>query len=535
MIALPLVIHHEILKYVAAEDCIQYTLLNKSIFVEIAKESRRLFIKKESARDFFTTQSFRESLLDKIKNPYHQLHLDLTEGFEEIEPNLSGFPWQVSVFSLTISPATIELLLPRFSLIQTLNLYNNWSFHGGVDKDYSVLFDVVSKRCEVKELLLEHFSFLEPPLFPSVQVLELSSCHDITSIDLFHLIGFMNLRVLKLRYCSSLIDVSCLSHIFELHLLDCPTIRDISDLNNNHKIVIENCGSIRDYSKSFRYSKVIVLQMSVSSHHPLYFNQLQAVTSLALKRMYPQLVSPLLYSESFPPTLRSLSICSFPEFRLPKQHQLKELIIESTSVISLESLDENTTIQSITLNNCKEISNFTPLLHVRHVNILDCPCFTGYSSFPPDFNYQMKTLHVSLLNFTNMQTWKHIDVLSYFFSSHKISSNFVFLLLTSQLKEFELKLYDYPPIEGANGSDILLHLITSKEIEKITIVLTSRDPEDFEKILLKIIFLSENRRDINVIPSLFKIILLKQRIESLKTNNTLVYLKDFFAGKLFLK
>eukprot|EP01040_Poterioochromonas_malhamensis_P000318 gene318-343_t len=251
--------------------------------------------------------------------------------------------------------------------------------------------------------------------------------------------------------------------------------------------------------------------------------------------MYPQLVSPLLYAESFPLTLRSLSICSFPGFRLPKHHQLKELIIESTSSISLENLDENTTIQSITLNNCKEISDFTPLLHVRHVNILECPCFTGYSSLPPDFKYQMKSLHVSLLNFTHMKTWEYIDVLSYFFSGHKISSNFVFLLYTSRLKEFELKLYDYSPIEGANGRDILLHLITSKEIEKITIVLTSRDPEEFEKILLKIIFLSENSRDISVIPGLFKIVLLKQRIVDLKTNRTLGYLKDFFAGKFFLK
>eukprot|EP01040_Poterioochromonas_malhamensis_P000320 gene320-345_t len=119
---LPTALHLEILAFVPLGDRLEYTRVNSFLAKELNPEVRSLEIKDESLiKEFLTSESFRSSILKRIKHPFKQLNLNLA-GFTDDIPNLNEFTWQISLQTLKIRWTDLKHLLPRIDQVQQLKL-----------------------------------------------------------------------------------------------------------------------------------------------------------------------------------------------------------------------------------------------------------------------------------------------------------------------------------------------------------------------------------------------------------------------------
>ncbi len=211
---LPVDLQREILSYVPLLDKLEYARCNRSLCHELMIRLRIITIRKERM-EYLSSESFRKKILGLIVDPYEQLELDSEYVKTNINlPETSLVQSNLVLRTLSIYMKDLPKLLP--SLIHVQHLKLEWE-----EQNY--------------ENIIPHISSLRKLSLFSYPHSSLTSLND--GVQLNQQLDLQSLRYLQLQ--GSVTDVSCLGHIYELHLSNCSALVDISCLNHNKIIVCE--------------------------------------------------------------------------------------------------------------------------------------------------------------------------------------------------------------------------------------------------------------------------------------------------------
>ena len=141
---------------------------------------------------------FRQRVLNKIFNPYKQLHLDLSDC------NITDVSGLGNVHTLNLRNCSNIIDVSSLGNVHTLDLF----------------------RC---------YKITDVSALGNVYDLNLTYCCDITDVS-----ALGNVHRLDLSYCDNIVDVSALGNVHKLYLEDCNLITDVSSLRNLHTLYISS-------------------------------------------------------------------------------------------------------------------------------------------------------------------------------------------------------------------------------------------------------------------------------------------------------
>jgi hypothetical protein len=154
--------------------------------------------------------------------------------------------------------------------------------------------------------------------------LDLSNCYLIKDIS-----PAMHVPVLNVAFCQHITDFSMLSNVIHLNLT-CTKINDLSALRHVRKIILAGCQNIT----------------------------VDSLTGLKC-------------------TYLDISHC-YNIKSIPQLTDIKHIILKGTSITNLEGLESCDTVN---VEDCTLIKDFTPVYNVPHLNILRCWQITDIRSF----------------------------------------------------------------------------------------------------------------------------------------------------------
>lgn len=507
MIALPPALHLEILHFLPLRDRLEYLRLNGSLSRELGRNVRQLFLFKESdQKQFLFSRLFRKNLIEKIKFPHQQIHLNFISDYGD---HFSEVPSEISLCSFKTKTRLLQQLLPKINQIQqlTINDVNELDDSSTQsERIQKVLHHLSELKC-LSQLSLQSTPIEHLPALTHLQSLELFSCHnfDFAALDISK---FTSLRCLKFTDCIGISDVSSLGNIYELHLRCCPSVSNISSLNNNKIVVIKDC-PIDDYSKSFEYTRVLDLMICRSDVVPMDLTRLKAIQSLTIDFNYStSLIEPSTSIQNFgnlPRSLKELTIRNFDySFSLPDKHCLRRLRIESCNNIDLKNLSLKN-IPYVEICHCNQIEDWSPLQSNKTVQITCCSGFTDANQLK-----DVKTLKVDIQRSTYLSNLRYITHLFVWKRNIYYSPAFIQnLSAAEELKELEFSIDDIKTVYSLFYDiwKIIDSLKCLTKLEKVIINHLNDDEESFEKLCQRMqdvygdLFLLDIRE--------FKIIILK--------------------------
>lgn len=507
MIALPPALHLEILHFLSLVDRLEYLRLNRSLSRELGRDVRQLFLFKESdQKQFLFSRSFRKNLIEKIKFPHQQIHLNFISDYGD---HFSEVCSEISLCSFKTKSRLLQQLLPRITQIKQLTINDANEVDDLVtqsERIQKVLHHLSVLKC-LRQLSLQSTTLEHLPDWTHLQSLELFSCHsfNFAALDISKL---ASLRCLKLTDCNGISDVSSLGNIHELHLRCCPSVSNISSLNNNKIVVIKDC-PIYDYSKSFEYTRVLNLTICHFDVIPMDLTRLKTIQSLTIDFNYStSLTEPSTFIQNFdnlPRSLKELTIRNFDySFSLPDKHWLRRLRIESCNNIDLKNLSLKA-IPYVEICHCNQIEDWSPLQSNKTVQITCCSGFTNAEQLK-----EVKTLKVDIQRSTYLSNLRYITHLFVWKRNIYYSPAFIQnLSAAEELKELEFSIDDIKTVYSLFYDiwKIIDSLKCLNKLEKVIINHLNDDEESFEKLCQRMqdvygdVFLLDIRE--------FKIILLK--------------------------
>ncbi len=476
-------LHLEILSYVTLADRLEYARVNHLYCRELLIGVRKITLEPHNGLEhFLTSQTLRRSVLKVIENSFHQLGLNLILKNSSFEiPDIQG-DWKISLRSLQIKVHDFCRLRPIINQVQQLILFphededqreNVGEENIGTHSSFDELLNELCKLPGLRELSFKHFSHLRIPTVSQLLKLELQECSQFNVLSILHL---KNLRFLKLHSCAEITDVSCLDHIYELHLIDCSSIFDISGLNHNAIIYIDSC-PIRHCFQSFQYSKRVTLNRYRGQRVNL--DRLQAIQSLTIScDNYNYFCSlPMYFTKGFPPSLRYLALQNVTDpFALPNSHRLRNLTIECCHGFALKNLEGISVVKII---NCSDIRDWSPLNNISTVEISSCSSFRSTEQLN-----NVKELILRGNSISNMLDLRYITRLQLFSSPSDLASSFTSnnLLPTAiHLKEIQFSVWNH--YLNSDEKKFLISLKNYYLIKRIVIHHANGDPLNLGKDL----------------------------------------------------
>lgn len=389
---LPHVIFDEILSSLSDGDKLSLALVNVRIAKLILKQVRLIQIysnvgvkipksakKKQKVEDrlrsYLTSKKFRETIDNLIYDPSLNIKLRFPgKGPFKVDCNDA-----ITCLELeTTADILTELLIHHVKKVHRLKLeYVDYGRESLKESQLSLIAEWIANNPQLllKEFYLSNYDFTHLPAIPSLESLFIENSL-LFQINGLQIPSYSHLRVLRLSWCESIEDVSCLDNIHELYLLNCNKIYNITSLHHNYKIVIENCYKIEDYSSSFYYSKFIKIRCPTGSKVNFNFSKLLEVREIDIGA---QRNGNIIRSIEFPRclSLRSIIIedMELPSVILPENNLRKIAILSCTSITSFVNFNR---IYSVVLYNL----NITSLEGIgggnRVVEVSQCPLLTDF-------------------------------------------------------------------------------------------------------------------------------------------------------------
>lgn len=196
-----------------------------------------------------------------------------------------------------------------------------------------------------------NFSNTEIAWFPdnmqSVKFLYLDNCQNISNID--NISRMESLIKLDLSRCWQIKDISPAKHVMQLNIAFCQLITDFSMLGNVIELNL-TCTPINDLSFLRNVKKLILAGcQNITADN---FNGLEC-TYLDISHCY--------------------NIKSVPQLT-----HIKKMILKGISITSLEGLES---CDTVSVEDCTLITDFTPVYNVPHLNISRCWQITDIGPF----------------------------------------------------------------------------------------------------------------------------------------------------------
>jgi hypothetical protein len=322
---------------------------SKRLVNELSFISRRIALDEKQSREFLTKEEFCSSIMGKVKDSKHQLKLTVRWGLMNF-PLLENISCElVAEFVYSSKDPNWENLFRKKSSV-SLNYNRTLSQFPGT-------FDV-----ERLELILFH------------------GLRDVSAIS--------NLKELVLVDCAGIKDVSCLKDLSRLTLKQCSGISDVSDLGNIRYLTIIRCVGICDISGLTDNYGLSVLDCGGIAIVPSVCNAFKLDCDwpdLLLSQITFPFLKRIVLSESDIFMLDADGfLASLYYVELKSCNNLRKLSgFRHTSVVSLdscESLEDISSLgnnHSVTIVNCERIANFSSLKNVSKLKIQDCMRFTN--------------------------------------------------------------------------------------------------------------------------------------------------------------
>jgi hypothetical protein len=351
---------------------------SKELFHQTKHETITYSFGLELTKQFFYDEEFQQSVLMKVHSPT-QLLLSITYSVKAFY----DFP---TLFSMKFSVKTLDQIL---SLVAP-------GSKGKIHKLKDVWEEFIeAKFCCTVLSRLDQFS-------SAVSRAELSFCPVMADISCVK-----NCREVKLVNCENIQDISSLGKVKILSIIHCANLRDVSSLGNVHQLTLINCAAIEDVSNlknnvilSFGGSPKVENYSSLTNvrdltlYHPNLpenLNEFKQVKKLSFAFFERR-------DLTIPKTVKEMKLifCRLlPDLEFLSQLNCVDIyncydvthvgalgtvpIVKISSCCRLETLEGlGRGNYSVSIDECSEVNDFSPLQSVHTVMIANCPgCLDG--------------------------------------------------------------------------------------------------------------------------------------------------------------
>jgi hypothetical protein len=368
----------------------------------VEKESQLIILSYPLAENFYNSIEFRERILNLLENPGLQLELRFTSG---ILNSVSKLPTDLNVIgNVRKIHVSSRKVIPRKMDIEDI------SYDSGCGLDEVSLCR--SEDSDRVPACLENYHLLK-----NLKLLVVRGCQSITDVS-----RFQSISHLFLPQCCNITDVSSLGKVYELDLSGCESIHDVSALGRVHTLNLNCCQQITDLT-------------ALEWVHSLKFEEFQGTDLSGLKNVVNLNIcdSPNVSDISILRTVKKLNIRKCPKINdltglsslkdlsLYKHTQItsgREMFLQLSTVESyyddfvnsayagetekendeelralplwkdslfLHSLQAN--LHHLTICGCQSLVEFPYLVGLRSLVIYDCPWLAVFPDIPPSLGY----------------------------------------------------------------------------------------------------------------------------------------------------
>jgi hypothetical protein len=306
----------------------------------------------------------------QLSNAYGETSRSYSHSFADVEVEKEEWPLKLSTYPpsvLNITPcrcgAELPVVKPKYLYAtekeETPTLTGGWWWW----KNMRYLRFKENKHVTHFERLLligalQLTSFValnDLSILSSLRELELVDCSAVYEVSCLG-----NLTKLVIDKCPLVIDVSQLGSVPDLSLLHCQSLEDISQLKNNHRLTIKNCPKIKHYSV-FQYpshlaTNIIENDNSVNPMNKLFTRaktlRLESYLGESLQLKHCRFLYEL--------SLVDCGIKDFTSFSQPpysRRHLHKITVINCQNIISLAGLSFIPVIKIFYCENLVDISD----------------------------------------------------------------------------------------------------------------------------------------------------------------------------------
>jgi len=300
-------------------------------------------------------------------------------------PNITDISTLVNIDDLTIKNCPItdistlvnvyELHIANCPITDISTLVNVYELH-----IENCPITNINTLVNVYELHIENCPITNINTLVNVCKLWLHECHNITNEDLY---TFENVNELYLSYCLNITDLSAFINIDDLSIYECTNIRDISVLRNNRKVKIEFCHNITNISSLTNVLDLTIVNCRITNED---LNALGNINTLSLRNCSNITdISSLV-------NVNNLTIhhCNYiSDFSvLRNNHTVKikhywnkinirelgnvyDLTIDDCSITN-EDLYRLGNVNTLSLRNCRHITDISSLVNVNNLTIDNC-------------------------------------------------------------------------------------------------------------------------------------------------------------------
>ncbi len=382
---LPTDIFRLIQSYSSTSDYHYFLNSSKEHFSRLKKESLYLVLTIASSKEYIANPIYREIVLSRVANGWKQISLRTREDDEEMEEN-------------------------------------------------PIAADIPVHRIKVDFLDLADYSHIE--------CVESVTCHK-TSVP-----PIPAIKELRLGRCGSLIDVSNLSHLSKLELVVIPLLTDITPLRDIPHLTFSGCHSVKDFSvlsglkqksleiddsvltdvSSFRGIRYLTLNFCDQLEDVSPLKAVHSLTLFGCKRVKD--ISGLGDHHSL-----RISLCSYELVGYDSLLYIPHVQLNGCNISNLNVLKH---AKTVSLVNCTEIIDVTPLNGLKSLTIQGCPNIGNIDSLRniPDLSLVYKSEIPDLRKLTNKRL--HLQYITQDAFPHPIEADyFSFLKNIQELSLFQ--------------------------------------------------------------------------------------------------
>jgi hypothetical protein len=353
--------------------------LIKKLFQEVLRQTRKYKLTSDASHQFVGDEEFRNRILSKIKDPYHQLCLQIRT--DKTANNI---------------PACSLRILKALKLGNSSNVLEFLSNRKFLSISSNNIIDSLIGLANIHKLEIRSFMNLESLSFISnLQELEVRNCKKISDLSMFS-----NLFKIRISFCPNIKSLNGLGKVHILEILNCLELTDISALtSDNYSLSIHGCFHIENIQPIYQIKELETDLIQEESHFPpaasssssqfisplekLGMNFASRLTSLtSISPLFPHLMEIKLYHCQSLENVHGLS--TIPYVNIQGCANLEDLsglgysghcnrfvmIERCYSVTSFQSLKS---IPTVKILSCPTLKNGEDLSEVKHLTVVNCP------------------------------------------------------------------------------------------------------------------------------------------------------------------
>ena len=374
---IPRSLYLEIRDYLIDYDYLQFLNTSKDLFSLVKFETRKILLQHfNEINAFCEDESFRQNIMERIKDPYLQLELFLT--------NLCDINQILAFPKCSISFSRDYPVMNLHTADFEEKLCHRQFVHISGNTEITALIGIHS----INRLFISGLTKLNKiESFRNIKHLGIFSCHNITDLACVNHVTF-----LEIFRCDKISDVSALGRILRLSIHRCPKITDISSLTHNRYLSIHGCRNVSIFMKKLfhttSFETDLLYDMSGLCHlfSPSDVDDNQPRWKCNLRRLeltnFESTLPPGCFNHPIFENLFSLILAECSMLRSLQQLPPRLISLEVSDcefLIDISGLrqyhHERPTLQFVCINGCPRLRDFSFLCEIPHVKIDSCDDF----------------------------------------------------------------------------------------------------------------------------------------------------------------